>query len=142
MSDLRKATVYVQDIAAGILSETEDGYEVDRKKFEKIPGETFVYAVEYMPGAEIPGRGGAKVGMKYSELKEHISLGKAYKTPSEFSPVIDVSMPVEDWMLVFADPSIQTAIEDISVFADEKFSFEDYGIDPQSTAMVWFDPSH
>ena len=27
MSDLRKATVYVQDIAAGILSETEDGYE-------------------------------------------------------------------------------------------------------------------
>lgn len=121
-----------------LFKETADGYEVDRKKFEKIPGETFVYAVEYMPGAEIPGRGGAKVGMKYSELKEHISLCKAYKTPSEFSPVIDISMPGEDWMLVFDDPSIQNAIKDISIFGDEKFSFEDYNIDPKSTRMVWF----
>ena len=121
-----------------LFKETADGYEVDRKKFEKIPGETFVYAVEYLPGAEIPGRGGAKVGMKYSELKDHISLGKAYKTPSEFSPVIDISMPGEDWMLVFDDPSIQNAIKDISIFGDEKFSFEDYNIDPKSTRMVWF----
>ena len=76
--------------------------------------------------------------MKYSELKDHISLGKAYKTPSEFSPVIDISMPGEDWMLVFDDPSIQDAIKDISIFGDEKFSFEDYNIDPKSTRMVWF----
>ena len=41
-------------------------------------------------------------------------------------------------MLVFDDPSIQNAIKDISIFGDEKFSFEDYNIDPKSTRMVWF----
>ncbi|SFC05078.1 dockerin type I repeat-containing protein [Ruminococcus albus] len=124
------------------FNEIPGGLEVDRENFESLPDSTELYAIELMPGAKIPGRGGAKVGMKYSELKEYISLGKAYNTSSEFSPVINVNMFHGDWQLIFADRAAQEAVKDINPFdeTENSFSFEDLGVDPMSTRMIWFKP--
>ena len=105
---------------------------VDREEFEKTDKYEMVYMVQLLPGAEI-NHTGAEVGMKYSEIKEHISLGQAYKTNSMFSPVIEIMVNNHKWYLVFADPEVSEALKDINGMDMEKFNFEDYGVDPQCT---------